>query len=713
MVQLISTIGERFRGRPDTEHQQALVRLALLGLILVYLVMSKWWIPDTNPALPQVMLFVLLETAIALCIMAAIYVRPGISHVRRVVGMLADYSLLGIAMHMMGSELSPLYVVLLWVTVGNGLRYGHDYLLGAIGFAALSFGGVIVSTPFWQALPILSWSLLVGLIAIPLYLSSLLRALVRATSEAQRANLAKSRFLANMSHEFRTPLNGIVGMSELLFASSLKPEQRESAEVIHTAAKTLQQLVEDVLDISAIEAGKLKRNDEDFLLSGLLRGVQLMLNQTAAERGLRFEVVVAKDVPDQLNGDPGHLRQVLVNLLSNAIKFTDEGRVWLEVSRFDAAPEGDVELVKFSVRDTGIGIPDKALSRMFQAFEQVESGHSRRYGGTGLGTTIAKALTELMGGSIGVESEEGVGSHFWVTVPLRRTALAAVGVGERQATAKIIAFDDPFVRHRARVKPLRLLLADDQAANLMVLSRLLEKAGHQTVSVTSGDEVLDEIERNDYAAAIIDLHMPGLSGIDMIKQARVMESGRRRTPFVVLTADATADTMAECERAGAYAFLSKPISVPKLLETLAEIGAGDRAESAPDDAISVQDSSELIAPGVLEELAELNLGESFILAFIDQSTQDARQCLAGLEAAGSKANWDEFRDHCHALKGVASNMGAVKLAAYASEAMRAPNWQFPQTWRGRLSELRRQLELARSALRIHREQARKEDPENI
>lgn len=275
MVQLISTIGERFRGRPDTEHQQAFVRLALLGLILLYLAMSKWWIPDTNPALPKVMLFVLLETVIALCIMAAIYMWPGISHVRRVAGMLADYSLLGIAMYMMGSELSPLYVVLLWVTVGNGLRYGHGYLLGAIGFAALSFGAVIVSTPFWQALPILSWGLLLGLIAIPLYLSSLLRALVRATSEAQRANLAKSRFLANMSHEFRTPLNGIVGMSELLFASSLKPEQRESAEVIHTAAKTLQQLVEDVLDISAIEAGKLKRNDEDFLLSGLLRGVQL------------------------------------------------------------------------------------------------------------------------------------------------------------------------------------------------------------------------------------------------------------------------------------------------------------------------------------------------------------------------------------------------------------------------------------------------------
>ncbi len=701
-----------FQGRPDTEHAQALVRLALLGLILVYMFVLQALGEAANASSATVLAFVALEFLIALGILIAIYLRPGINHVRRVIGMLADYSLLGIAMFLMGRELSPLYVVLLWVTVGNGLRYGHSYLLGAIAMATLSFGLVVAVTPFWQTIPFLAWSLVAGLVAIPLYLSSLLRALVRATREAQRANEAKTRFLANMSHEFRTPLNGIVGMAELLVSAQLRPEQRESADVIHASAKALQQLVEDVLDISAIEAGKLRKIDEPFQLSGLLRGIQLMLGQSAQEKGLRFEMVVTKGVPDHLIGDPSHLRQVLVNLLSNAIKFTEQGRVSLEVSLLPQriGQREDLAELRFSVRDTGIGIPASALGRMFEAFEQVDSGHARRYGGTGLGTTIAKALTEMMAGHISVESREGVGSHFWVDLPLRRADVA--GADAPSMTAKIIDFEDPFVRHRARVKPMRLLIADDQAANLMVLSRLLEKAGHRTVTVISGDEVLGEIEKSSFSAAIVDLHMPGLSGIDMMKQARVMEAGGRRTPFIVLTADATSESMVECERAGAYAFLSKPISVPRLLDTLAELAASERSEPDVEVVETTTTSTDLITSTVLEELSELGLGASFIDDFIEQCTHDARQCLAALDVTGSAAEWDEFRDHCHALKGVASNMGAVKLASYAGDAMRLPNWQLPQTWRGRVAELKRQFDLSSQALRASRQSgARREDPD--
>lgn len=711
MTAALHSLLERFRGRPDSEHGQAVVRLLILGLVLAYLVGLNAGPEYASRPLQLVFVFVAIESVIGLGLLVAIAINPGVSNLRRIIGMLADYGLIGVSMYLMGEALAPLYVVLMWITVGNGLRFGSRFLLGAVGLAVCTFAAVFAFTPFWQTIPTLSWGLLAGLVAVPLYLSSLLQALVRATEEARRASEAKSRFLANMSHEFRTPLNGIVGMAELLVTTSLSPEQRESAEVIQASARSLQALVEDVLDISAIEAGKLKRSDGDFRLSDLLHGVQVMLGPAALDRGLRFDMEVAEGVPDHLHGDVDHLRQVLVNLLSNAIKFTEEGRVSLQVDRIDVDEAGtEVPMrIGFSVRDTGIGIAEEALGRIFHAFEQAEGGHARRFGGTGLGTTIAKALTELMGGRISVESTPAVGTHFRVEVPLAVAAVPALEAVPDSNSGKVIAFDDPFVRHRARTGPMRLLVADDQAANVMVLKRLLEKAGHRPHAVAEGDEVLDEIEAHAYDAVIIDLHMPGLSGLDVLKQARVIESGRRRTPFVVLTADATAESVAACERAGAYAFLSKPVAVPRLLDVLAEISAGGRRG---DDRMAQAGMPEgVVSPEILDELAALNLGPDFIERFIDECSRDARRCIAEMEVSAAANRWDEFRDQCHALKGVASNIGAVKLAEHASAAMHAANWELPKSWRGMVAELRRQLEVARTTLKRTREVARDGDPE--
>ena len=244
--------------------------------------------------------------------------------------MIADYSLMGVGMVLLGELLAPMYVVLMWVTVGNGLRYGPRFLYAAIVLAATTFVVVILNTPYWQANPWLAWGLLIGLVAVPLYLSSLLRALMHATEAAKAASEAKSRFLANMSHEFRTPLNGIVGMAELLATTPMSAEQRDSAEVIQASARALQLLVDDVLDFATIEAGKLRRTDADFSLDDLLKGVQVMLLPSAHAKGLVLESSVARDVPDALHGDSGHLRQILVNLLSNAIKFTEHGKVALD-----------------------------------------------------------------------------------------------------------------------------------------------------------------------------------------------------------------------------------------------------------------------------------------------------------------------------------------------------------------------------------------------
>ncbi|MEO6264419.1 MAG: histidine kinase dimerization/phospho-acceptor domain-containing protein, partial [Luteimonas sp.] len=372
MTSIFSKLFSRLSQRPDSEHQQARVRLVMLAVVVAYLQGVVSGRPEVAEPLRLSLLFLAVEFVVAFAIMAWIMVRPGVSYPRRVLGMVADYSLMGVGMVLLGELLAPMYVVLLWVTVGNGLRYGPRFLYAAIAFAGVTFLTVILRTPYWQANPWLAWGLLAGLVAVPLYLSSLLRALVRATEAAKAASEAKSRFLANMSHEFRTPLNGIVGMAELLVTTPLSAEQRDSAEVIQTSARSLQLLVDDVLDFSTIEAGKLKRSDADFSLSELVKSVQVMLLPSAQAKGLALEFAIPREVPDSLHGDSGHLGQILINLLSNAIKFTERGKVALEVQVLE--PVANAVQLRFSVRDTGIGIPEDDLGRIFEAFEQVDSG---------------------------------------------------------------------------------------------------------------------------------------------------------------------------------------------------------------------------------------------------------------------------------------------------------------------------------------------------
>ncbi|HEX5663653.1 MAG TPA: ATP-binding protein, partial [Xanthomonadaceae bacterium] len=607
MDALLQVIRSRLSNRTDSEHGQAFVRVAMLLVVLAYLLGVVEGRPGYERALVLSLSFLAIEFGVALAIVSWLLWRPRASNPRRVLGMVADYSLMGVGLYLLGAYGAPLYVILMWVTVGNGLRYGPGFLYLAIGFAVTTFLTVLLSTPYWGTNPWLGWALLAGLVAIPLYLLSLLKALVRATEAARTANEAKSRFLANMSHEFRTPLNGIVGMSDLLMTTTMSSDQRDSAKVIQTAARTLQLLVDDVLDLSAIEAGKFKHDRSDFSLTELLRNIHLMLQPGAQAKGLAFEFKIAPDVPTRVHGDAGHLQQVLVNLLSNAIKFTETGKVTLDASLMPSGP--DAISVHFSVRDTGIGIPADRLDKLFDAFEQVEIGHGRRFGGTGLGTTIAKALTELMGGRIGVESTPGVGSEFWIEMPFA----PAQAQEEPAGASNVIAFADPFIRHRARVRPLRILVADDQSANLMVMRKLLEKAGHRPQIVNDGEDVLNAIEAQQFDAVIIDLHMPGVSGLDVIKQARFMQAGGPRTPFIVVSADATTEARIECEKAGAYAFLTKPIVIDKLLERLAEIAeglpAGAVAKVAQPEPVS---NKEVISQDLLDELRGMGMGEEFV-----------------------------------------------------------------------------------------------------
>jgi two-component system sensor histidine kinase RpfC len=455
---------------------------------------------------------------------------------------------------------------------------------------------------------------------------------------------------------------------------------------MQASARSLLLLVEDVLDITAIESGKLQRHEGPFRLREVARGVSTMLQPMATEKNLCFETRFADDVPDALVGDAPHLRQVLVNLLHNAIKFTDAGSVSLSASR--AGGDGNGVRLRFEVLDTGPGIPDAIKARIFEAFEQGDPSISRRFGGTGLGTTIARTLVELLGGRIGVEDNPGGGTRFWFELPFERDSVQPAPA--EPAAGNVIAFDDPFVRHRARVRALRVLVADDQPANQLVLRRLLERAGHRPEVVGDGESLLDRLAEGGYDAVVLDVHMPGTSGIDVIKQARYLEMGARRTPLIALTADATPDTREAAQQAGVSLFLTKPVVASELLDALASV-AGDASAQPAVEAVRMPREAVVLDESVLAELASLRLGGDFVHKFVEQCIRDAARCLAELETCAQRGDWDGVRDACHAAKGVAGNMGATQLAAACSEGMRPARSHLPRDWRTYLRSLHEHL----------------------
>lgn len=405
------------RRAADPELEQGILRVSIVSLMVIYLAALQF--TDPTPAHLLALQSSLFFLFFSFGLLAWIAFGTQHAGTRKIIGIAHDIGGLTGVMYAFGAATAPFYIAFLWVIFGNGFRYGTRYLTLASAASTIGFGGVIAFNPFWHAHLSLGIGLLIGLIVLPAYVATLINRLNHATEQAVEANKAKSRFLATMSHELRTPLNGVIGVADLMRATPLNAEQEEHARTISVSAASLLALIDEVLDISKIEAGKMSTEQVDFDLHRLVGNTSKMMAAPASKKCLQLNTRVSPEIPYDLNGSEHHLQQILVNLIGNAIKFTDEGHVDLNVTLADREREGDRVWIRFEVVDTGIGISKDAQARIFERFTQADDTTTRRYGGTGLGTTISKQLVEMMGGEIGLVSEVNKGSTFWMELPFQ------------------------------------------------------------------------------------------------------------------------------------------------------------------------------------------------------------------------------------------------------------------------------------------------------
>jgi two-component system sensor histidine kinase RpfC len=780
MIERLRALWAQLKQRPDTEHEQAIVRLAVGAILFVYL-LPRAFSADGITARTDVAFILAMVgyLTVAVAVFVDILVRPGVSPTRRLVAAFIDIAAVTFFMVETDDHGAPLFLVYLWITLANGFRFGRPYLIASLVISGAGFAMVLSLGPFWRNHTDIGIGLLVGLVAISLYVLTLVTRMSDALVRAEAANHAKRRFISMVSHEMRTPLNAIIGMADLLEATARTRDSAEMVKTISGASRVLLSLVDDVLDFSKIEAGKLVLVPSDFDLHALIRNVHQMLLGQACAKGLEFECQIDPAIPRRVRGDPRYVRQVLVNLAGNAIKFTDAGSVVIAARSVERT--SDAASVRFEVLDTGIGIAPENQARIFESFTQADDRTNRRFGGTGLGITIAKQLVELMGGHIGLQSSVDVGSTFWFELPFAVPAAPAVTVGRAETHVVLTAFRDPssverfveewglhythaaldardlaraaaegdgrrivvlvyaetedaarsavslvratrglanadltlvagsagasqeeagarvirlpvdkrllfnlvqgasahhgapevvslgdFLRQRAAGNAYRVLVADDNATNRDVITRILQHASHTVRAVAHGEEALDALESEAFDIAVLDRNMPGMSGLEVAKTLRVVELGTGRLPLIMLSADVTHEAKVEAQAAGVDLFLTKPVQSGALLDaidtlcrrgttrTSARHGARRPSESREPAVLNLQTME------LLEGLGSAN--SDFLERLVSVFIAENRVLLDKMKAAAANGRQGELQGHVHAMKGSAASIGADRLA---------------------------------------------------
>ncbi|MDX2010698.1 MAG: ATP-binding protein [Myxococcaceae bacterium] len=435
-------------------------------------------------------------------------------------------------------------VIFLWLVLTLG-ALGLVFVLRAGGAAPTGEGPVVLLSV-----------MRLGALFIVVFYTGLRFALEqrRTVAELEAASRAKSAFLATMSHEIRTPMNGVLGLTEVLLSGPLDVETREKLGLVRESGHTLVALINDILDYSKFEAGKLTITPTDFDLRALVDEVTALHRAPAQLKGVGLVLSLEGALPKTVRGDGLRLRQVLSNLVSNAVKFTERGEVRVVVGLASAEPLR----VRVSVADTGIGISAGAVERLFSPFEQAERSTTRRFGGTGLGLALSRNLVRLMGGDITVESVEGVGSRFWFDVPLE-VGMAALAPSE------------PEVTPAAERSVLPVLVVDDNPINLKVACSLVEKAGYRTQVAENGAEALELVQTQPFLLVLMDCHMPVMDGFAATERIRGLDGDVSMTPIVALTASAMPEELEACKRSGMNECLTKPVSLAALKAVLQRV----------------------------------------------------------------------------------------------------------------------------------------------
>ncbi len=735
--------------------------------------------------------------AIAFAVVVRRWPQP--SPLRLIMGVVFDVATISLFLGIAGKPAAPAFPAYLWLIVGNGFRFGIAYLrlgatLSVVGFAmAAVSAGLVLSEPAVMA------ACLGSLTVVPSYIEVLLRRELAVARRAREASEAKSRLLTRVSHDLRTPLAAITGFSDLLEQSGLTPSQREMVGSTKDAAATLLGLINDLLDMSRLQSGEIRLATKPFALTDMLTKIMKMLTPAAEAKGLRLHLYADPTTPTEVEGDTLRISQILFNLVSNAVKFTDRGYVSVGI---ETRQLRDAETwLRFEVADTGIGIPPQFQGKIFENFGQVDPEITRRYGGSGLGLSIAKQMTQLLGGTIDMRSTAGEGSRFWFEIPLqchraevaeepprdlgvviltsdlagvqeivaqlRRLAIPTSVLATPRKLAGVLApaaenlerfaviidgrggaLDDllrtsqsdpslrgaplillahtiampaPAVRRyfatsiapnsgndeilgalrlarsvgsagaavvrlpsnrprpsKARARSeggrprLRVLVSEDNRTNQVIFRKTLEHAGHACTIVSNGDEALERLERREVDVMLVDVHTPVMDGIELSQMVQFAIPDENRPAIVGLTADSTEETRRRCQEAGMDAFLTKPVSLTKLVEvieetatasgyarkqraSITELSAHPRFKTAEQSAVESRMVEELYSIGgteLIQDVSDALFADiELVGGFLGQAIEHRDQAL--------------FMAQLTSLRSIATNIGASELDAIA------------------------------------------------